>query len=423
VEGKISMIKELKLKNWKSFANATLYIDPLTILIGTNASGKSNTLDALLFLNRVSEGIEIFQAINGNVNLPSMRGGMEWICRKPKKQFTLEIIVEGANEKHDYRYELTVQVNETKAEVFKEELTLLTYGSRSNTPREKKLFYTKQEEANSPGIPTYFSTGTQGRGKRYDLNRTHVILTQTETMSLRKEIQEGARCVLSQLQSIFVFDPIPSHMRNYAPLADKLLSDASNIAGVLAALEESRKLKVEKTLTEYLKKLPERDIKRIWTETVGKFKNDAMLYCEEGWEKQTTHEIDARGMSDGTLRYFSIITALLTRESGALLVIEEVDNGLHPSRACMLIDMLKTLGKKRCIDIIVTTHNPAILDAAGVKMVPFITVAHRNDKTGASQLIQLEDIQQLPKLIAGGSLGRLTTEGRIESTLKQEGKK
>jgi len=42
------MIKELTLTNWKSFEKATLYIDPLTIIIGANASGKSNTLDALL---------------------------------------------------------------------------------------------------------------------------------------------------------------------------------------------------------------------------------------------------------------------------------------------------------------------------------------------------------------------------------------
>ncbi|MEI6785775.1 MAG: DNA replication protein, partial [Verrucomicrobiota bacterium] len=33
------MIKEVRLENWKSFPNATLYLDPLTILIGTNASG------------------------------------------------------------------------------------------------------------------------------------------------------------------------------------------------------------------------------------------------------------------------------------------------------------------------------------------------------------------------------------------------
>jgi AAA15 family ATPase/GTPase len=36
------MIKELRVKHWKGFEQATLYIDPLTILIGPNASGKSN---------------------------------------------------------------------------------------------------------------------------------------------------------------------------------------------------------------------------------------------------------------------------------------------------------------------------------------------------------------------------------------------
>jgi len=412
------VIKELKIKNWKSFEEATLYIDPLTIIIGANASGKSNILDALLFLQRIATGIGIFQAINGDVNLPSLRGGVEWVCRKPAKQFAVEVVI-AVSETQEYRYELTIQINTTKAEVFKEELTLLKYGPRSSVPKERNLFITKQEESTSPGIPTYFSTGTQGRGKRHDLNRSYCILTQAETLNLKKEIQEGAKQVLSFLKRIFVLDPIPSHMRQYTPFSDKLQPDGSNMAGVLAGLEEERKKEVEQSLTAYLKALPERDIKRVWTEPVGKFETDAMLYCEEGWPMDGTDIVDARGMSDGTLRYLAIVAAMLTRESGSLLVIEEVDNGLHPSRAHILINMLKTIGKERRIDVLVTTHNPAIMDAAGARMVPFITVSHRDNQTGASRLTQLEDIHQLPKLMAAGSLGRLTSEGRIESALKQ----
>jgi predicted ATPase len=414
------MLKELHLANWKSFAQATLFIDPLTVLIGANASGKSNCLDALLFLNRVSQGVAIFPAIVGDVNLPPLRGGMEWVCRKPETQFRLTALVGGENENQEFRYELTVQVNGAQAEVFAEELTALSYGPRSRNPREKTLFKTSREESDSPGIPTYFSTGAQGRGKRLDLNRSHAVLSQTETLNLRKEVREGAKQVLARLRNIFVFDPIPSHMRDFAPLSETLLADGSNLAGVLAGLEPERKTQVEETLTRYLKDLPERDIKRIWTEPVGKFQTDAMLYCEEGWENQETHEIDARGMSDGTLRYLAIVTALLTREPGGLLVVEEVDNGLHPSRAHLLVDMLQTLGRERGIDVLVTTHNPALLDAAGVAMVPFITVAHRDDATGFSQLTQLEDIEQLPKLMASGSLGQLSAKGRIESALKRE---
>ncbi len=414
------MIKELRLTNWKSFHSATLYIDPLTVLIGSNASGKSNCLDALLFLNRVSLGISIFPAIAGDVNLPALRGGMEWVSLKPEKQFQLSVVISSDKDNQDYRYDLTVLVNGTKAEVFAEELNLLTYGPRREQPKEKMLFYTKQEESNSPGVRTYFSTGKQGRGNPHDLKRSNIVLTQAETLKIKKEVVEGAKHVLSHLQKIFVFDPIPSHMRSYTPLSENLLADGSNIAGVLAGLDNERKRIVEEKLTNYLKDLPERDIKRIWTESVGKFKTDAMLYCEEGWENRSTHEVDARGMSDGTLRYLAIVTALLTREPGSLLVIEEVDNGLHPSRAHFLVDMLKKLGEERNIDVLVTTHNPALLDAAGLAMVPFIVVAHRDDRTGFSRLTQLEDIDQLPKLIAGGSLGTLSSKGSIESALKRE---
>jgi predicted ATPase len=208
-------------------------------------------------------------------------------------------------------------------------------------------------------------------------------------------------------------------MRDYKPFSDTLQADGSNIAGVLAGLETERKNEVEMTLTHYLKDLPEKDVKRVWAEPVGKFNTDAMLYCEEGWGRQT-NEVDARGMSDGTLRYLAIMMALLTRKENGLLIIEEIDNGLHPARADILVDMLKTLGKKRHIDIVVTTHNPALLDAAGNTMVPFITVVHRDEKSGSSILTPLEEIEQLPKLMAGGSLGRLSTEGRIETALKME---
>jgi predicted ATPase len=415
------VIKELRLIDWKSFSDSTLYIDPLTIIIGANASGKSNTLDALLFLKRIASGVGIFQAINGDVNLPSIRGGTEWVCRKPASQFTIEVLIEENN--LEYKYRLSVQVNDTKAEVFQEEFTQLV-PPQKKTLKEKALYVTKQEEANVPGISTYFYTAKKGSRRRFDLNRSHAILCQIETMNLRKEIKEGAKALLSDLQQIFVFDPIPSHMRGYVSFSDTLKADGSNIAGVLAGLAEPRKSEVEQTLTNYLKALPEKDIIRVWTEPVGKFNTDAMFYCEEGWDNDGQPQIvDARGMSDGTLRYLAIVTAMLTQNPGSLLVIEEVDNGLHPSRAHVLIEMLKKIGKERSIDVIITTHNPAMLDAAGAKMVPFITVAHRDAKTGVSKLTQLEDIQQLPKLMAFGSLGRLTTEGRIESALKKEGEK
>lgn len=83
----------------------------------------------------------------------------------------------------------------------------------------------------------------------------------------------------------------------------------------------------------------------------------------------------------------------------------------------MLVNILKEIGEKRNIDILVTTHNPALLDALGPNIVPFVVVAHRDKETGESQLTVLEDIQNFPKLFASASLGKLTTSGAIERSL------
>jgi len=414
------MIKHIRLINWKSFEDATLYIDPLTIIIGTNASGKSNTLDAFVFLNRISSGIGLFQAINGDVNLPALRGGSEWICRKPHKRFILEVRTDTAQEDQEYTYHLEVIVNGTKAEVYEETLTLVTQRPGTTAPTERVLFYTKYDEADAKVISAFFATGTKGNTKRIDLNKNSNVLSQIQSQGVQKEISDAAKYLQNEFRGIFVLSPIPSHMRDYKPLSAKLLSDGSNVAGVLAGLEEGRRKEIEDTITLYMKSLPERDIRRIWTETVGKFRTDAMLYCEEGWEKSSAHLIDARGMSDGTLRYLAIVTALLTLDRGSLLIIEEVDNGLHPSRAGLLIGMLTELGKERQIDVIATTHNPALLDAAGPRMVPFITIAHRDEDSGVSRLTQLEDVTLLPKLMASGSLGKLNSDGSLEAALRQE---
>jgi predicted ATPase len=209
-------------------------------------------------------------------------------------------------------------------------------------------------------------------------------------------------------------------MRGFSQLSDRLEADAGNIAGVIAALPESAKKEFEYSIQKYIKQLPEKEINRVYAERVGKFQTDAMLYCEENFidKKNGSPVVDARGMSDGTLRFLGILTALITRPEGTLLVIEEVDNGLHPSRSHLLLNMLMEIGRLRNVDVLVTTHNPALLDEMGTKMVPFITVVHRDQASGASKLTLLEDIRLLPKMLSVGTVGKLSTKGVIERALR-----
>lgn len=414
------MISEFVFTNWKSHRESVLHIDPLSVLIGTNASGKSNALDALLFLNRLARGSQLTAALQGEGTQIAVRGGIEWVARRPGDTFSLKVTVR-ANEQMDYEYSINGCVRGNRCDLEAEQLIRIKYrppknGIRGTENGRINLFTTDACAGDSPTIVARLYN--EKRGAPRPLSRANAVLYQLMGQKPRQEIQDGIATVIRALQDIFILDPIPAHMRGYAPLSEQLEPDACNIAGVLAALSEDKKKEIETTLTRYASELPEKDIRRVYAETVGKFGSDAMLYCDEHWGGgEESSAVDARGMSDGSLRFLAILAALLTRPEGSLLVIEEVDNGLHPSRAQLLLRMLRDVGSERKIDVVVTTHNPALLDAMGTEMVPFITVAHRDPTTGDSQLTLLEDLADLPKLLAQGTVGRLSSRGLIEASL------
>src|SRR5205807_5734006 len=71
-----SVLAELRLTSFKSFRDATLPIDDLTLLVGRNGSGKSNALDGLWALARLAEGEDIRDALDGGREGPAVRGGV-----------------------------------------------------------------------------------------------------------------------------------------------------------------------------------------------------------------------------------------------------------------------------------------------------------------------------------------------------------
>lgn len=411
------MLKKLILEDWKSFRYAELPLDPLTVLIGTNASGKSNVVEALEFLQRIANGENIEAALAGDKTLPSLRGGVELAARKGKNEFTLKVLIGGEDEKTDYLYVIKIQI----LPIVKVKSEYIENKSLEENYYIKYFTVTSHDHTTKSGL----------KALRNDINIHDLEVNQisyefeTDRLVIGKEYEEqylplrnqAKDLVASILGNTLILNPIPSQMRDFSRLSENLENDCSNIAGVLAVLTDDKKTEIENTLSEYLKDLPEGDIKKVWAEKVGRFGYDAMLYCQEEWKPGEIIEIDARSMSDGTLRFLAILTALLTRPEGSQIVIEEIDNGLHPSRATLLVKILKEIGTKRNIDILLTTHNPALLDAFGPEIVPFVVVAHRDSETGESKLTLLEDIDNFPKLFASYSLGQMTTKGAIERSL------
>ena len=162
------MITSIRLKNWKSYDDSVLYIDPLTILIGMNASGKSNVIDALIFINRIAGGSGIFEAISGDASLNALRGGIDWVCKKNANAFTIELVIE--DEEIEYEYSITVEVAAVKALVKEEKLY-----QKNGTNEGIRLFSTTLRDSVSLNIPTYYSTGKQGK-ERFLHGRKRVLL-------------------------------------------------------------------------------------------------------------------------------------------------------------------------------------------------------------------------------------------------------
>lgn len=365
------MITKLHLVNWKSFEDSIVYIDPLTFLIGTNASGKSNVLDAFQFMHLLMKGMTLEDAA------AAIRGGEDWIIRQGQDWFELAITIE----KGELEYLYAIHVKKLNVG-----LSFI----------ENHIYVSSKNNQNKVYDDTNFALDVS----------TNISIGVEKTLP-SQDSKDVISVVRDALKSVFVLNPDPQAMRRYSKLSKELSTDAGNIAGVIAALKPEEKEQLEEKLTRYVKPLPERDINKITAVTVGLAGSDAMLYCYEDWNPETP--VDARGMSDGTLRFAAIIVSLLTLKPGSLLIIEEVDNGLHPSRARELVKVLKEISAERQIDVLCTTHNPVLMDELGNEMIPFISFVKR-DNQGNSYIQLLEDKDNLAKLMASGTVGDMMKE-------------
>ncbi len=410
------MIKSITLKNWKSFGEATLYVDPLTVLIGTNASGKSNFLDALVFLGELMRTGNLEGALNGGSGQQdAIRGGEGYIIRKGATSTTIEVVIIDS-ETLNYRYTITLRKGAGNGLIIAEEAIYCTVGKHNE---EALIFSREPYQEGKDKVAVLLPSNPEEDTRHLMAKPTGTIVLSVLGSSLHEGFISMASVVMRDL-NMLVLDPIPQLMRGFKKMAYVLKGNASNLAGYLANLSPIVQGDVQDGIVNGLRNLPENEILKVWAEPVGLLAKDATLYCEERWPGETAPLlVDSYGLSDGTLRLIAILTALLTARRGSTLVIEEIDNGLHPSRAGLLVDLLKKIGGERGVDVICTTHNPALLDAFGNKMLSFIWMVYRSPEDGTSSIKCVREIEHLPRLLARGSVGKLATEGSLEEAVRK----
>ena len=417
------MLTAFTLEDFRSYRQATLPLSALTVLIGANASGKSNAIEGLRLLSWLAQGQKLssiqFEVQNGE---HVVRGKVDDLAYQHGESFGL-----GAHTSAPAwnRFSMRISQRADGPHITAETLTQ----DDATVP-----LYTLDQPSSGQSTDVGVAYNNFSKGGR----KPHVICTDQRAIFTqltseapfdarhplaRKQIPPATKALEQWLSSILFLDPAPSQMRDYAfPSDRRLQGNGRNLSAVLYNLwgQEDQKddepwTSNRSTILDFIQSLPEQNIAGL--SFLQEPRGRVMLQLTETFGDRKD-ERDASLLSDGTLRVLAIAAAMLSAPEGSLVVIEEIDNGVHPSRARRLLEQIQGIASRRNLRVLLSTHNPALLDALPDSAVPEVVFCYRHPKDGASRIVRLADVADYPELIAQGTLGDLMTSGTLERFVK-----
>lgn len=387
------MIQNVTIENFKSFERATLPLAPLTLLIGANASGKSNAIEAMQLLAWLASGLPVNDLLyEAREEGLSLRGGFKDLVGTGS-EIALGCEVTEDSNRPALKFSISLGVAGGLV-ISAERLTLgalVLYDSHNAIQVEPQV---------ESRVPPQFVRRLEAISREFRGQHSQAIAS--------------SPLLTGVLSSIFFLDPDLRRMREYSFVQEKRLKrDGSALSSVLRRLTEEEGQKAR--ILEIICSLPEQDICDIsYLETP---RGEVMVQLHETFGGRVVPR-EAALLSDGTLRVLAVAAALFSVPPGSVIVIEEIDNGVHPSRAEALLASIQKVAKERSLRVLLTTHNPALLDALPLEAIPDTVACYRNPEKGDSRLVRLEDLESYPELIAQGPVGRLLTKGILDRYLK-----
>ena len=319
------MIRSISLKNFKSYRDATLPLAPLALLIGANASGKSNAIEGIRFLSWLAEGRRLDDVMSAvQAEDQRVRGTVRSLSYEGTDTFGFRC---QADIRQGEEFSIDILVTSEGMRIVAESVK-----SRDSTVP----LYTVVEAAHefSHELQVQYNNFARGGMKpKIPCSDQQAVFTQLETPARFGAGHAKAQRLIPQiigqyrnfLEEILFLDPSPRAMRQYSFKVEKSLKgDGSNLSSVLYDISEKKGQK-DKVLS-FIRALPEQDIRDIgFVETP---RNEVMLKVTESF---AGHEQswDAPVLSDGTLRVLAVAAALLSAPEGSLVIIEEIDNAYH----------------------------------------------------------------------------------------------
>lgn len=324
-------IKQLNIQNYKSIEKVELHnLNPFSVLVGPNASGKSNIFEAIEFLNicskssNVIDGVRLFGKTEDILNKNLGRNNELNIFFGISKTINPSI-----NFKNNIK-----PLGTTKISIDLESLIFL---SKSNDPKFKDLIF----------------------------NFTEVEISEL------KHFYNFTRLFINN----------PKIKRNNYIDDLKLNADASNLESVL-----KRVLKNEDKRSAILEELslliPGFENIEIRSDEISG--TDSLLIFEKGSDKPFTKHL----ISDGTYNIIALLTAVYQSDEPQFLCIEEPENGLNPFVAREFVRIFRSACEDYGHFIWINTHSQSILSELDQKEV--IIVEKINGGTTARQINDID---------------------------------
>ena len=335
------LIRRLKVTGLLSFGpqGIDLPLERRNVLIGPNGSGKSNLLEVLALLKA------------SPTNLPEpvkeMGGVKEWLWKGPgsKRAASIDAVIDYSKGPGPVRHVLEITEHGGRFEVTDERIE----NEQPHSGKDDAYFYYRFQK----GSPVLNDLSEKRRGlRRENVKPEESILSQVrdpESYPVLHWLQEQYERI--RLYRNWDFGPSAAWRREQSAQGrgDVLNDGGGNMALVLSKI----RARVKRELVESLRKLFD-DIVDIHLTVDG---GNVLLFLEES----DGREIPATRLSDGTLRYLSLLAILLHPEPPPLVAIEEPELGLHPDVMPHIAELLINASQR--MQLVVTTHSRMLVDA------------------------------------------------------------
>jgi predicted ATPase len=379
------LLEEIRLTNLLSYgpAGVSLKMEPLNVLIGPNASGKSNLISALGLLASTPKDLAKFLREEGGIQ--------EWRWKGTEIEKPLAIWVEFTNSELGLQYQLDLSGRVTPH--IEDESLIRMRGRLSLYSLQHGIL----ERSKVDGVPQSRHRIVSG-----EIKRDQSILSQLKDLQQYPELT-WLGLTFGEFSFFKNWDfGRDSAVRRPQPAdlpSDFLLEDASNLGLVLSDLVNNHP-SIKRLIIEKLKLLYERV-------------EDLTVHVQGGTVQVFFHErglrrpVPARRLSDGTLLYLCLLTILLHPDPPPLICLEEPETGLHPDAIQSLAELLIDAASRT--QLVVTTHSDTLVSALS-EVPEAIVVCERGDE--GTTLRRLEP-GKLAEWLEYDRLGELWSMGEI----------